>query len=311
MALGSSGLSGSRLAYGCWRIAGTWSPSEITPLSRAEGRQAVLSAYEAGYTVFDHADIYCDGEAEKLFGEVLREVKGMRSRILMVTKCGICKSGDPQASSPYRYDFSAEHILRACEGSLRRLGIENIDVYLLHRPDYLMDPAEVAGAFARLKEAGKVREFGVSNFRPSQVAVLQKLCPMPLVVNQIEISLANVSALEDGLLDHCLAQQITPMAWSPLGAGKLGDGARQLLPSQERYRTEEVLEVVDGIARARGVGRNAVALAWLLRHPARIMPVVGSVKPANIRAAAQAEALDLNREEWYHLFRAARAQPLA
>jgi predicted oxidoreductase len=308
--LGSSGLLGSRLAYGCWRIAGTWHPSEITNERRAQGRAAVRAAYEAGYTVFDHADIYCDGEAETLFGEVLREISGMRSHILVVTKCGIRKPGEPKADSPYRYDFSADYIVRCCEGSLKRLGLETVDVFLLHRPDYLMDPAEVAGAFVLLKDAGKVREFGVSNFRPAQLAALQKACPMPLMANQIEISLANVTALEDGSLDDCLARGVTPMAWSPLGAGKLGSGAKNLLPSQEKYRTEEVLVVMDRIAAARGTGRIEVALAWLLRHPARIMPVVGSVNPENIRAAARADTLDLTREEWYQLFRAARGQAL-
>jgi len=306
----SSSLSFSRLAYGCWRIAGTWNPAEVTASSQAAGRAAVLAAYEAGYTLFDLADIYCDGEAERIFGQVLKEVSGMRSRIVIATKCGIRKPGDPNPDSPYRYDFSGDYIVRSCEQSLERLGIETIDLYLLHRPDYLMNPAEVAAAFSRLQKAGKVREFGVSNFRPSQVTALQKTCPMPLLVNQVEISLGNLTCLEDGTLDQCLAEKIVPMAWSPLAGGKLGNGSKQVLPSQEAYQTADVCTELDGIAKAHGVSRTVVSLAWLLKHPARIVPVVGSANPVNIREAARADELDLTREEWYRLYRAARGTRL-
>ena len=157
--IGASSLLASRLAYGCWRIADRAIAPDI-------GRRAVVAAVEAGFTLFDHADIYCDGEAEKLFGRVLKESSGLRERILIATKCGIRKPGEPIADSPYRYDFSADYILRSCDGSLQRLGVETIDIYQLHRPDFLMDPDEVAGAFAKLLQAGKVREFGVSNFKP-------------------------------------------------------------------------------------------------------------------------------------------------
>ena len=167
-----SSLSVSRMAYGCWRIAGTWSPAEVTPASQAAGRKAVLAAYEAGFTLFDQADIYCHGESEKILGQVLKEVSGMRERVVIATKCGIRMAGEPKPDAPYRYDFSADYITRCCEQSLKRLGIETIDLYQLHRPDYLMDPQEIAGAFEQLKRSGKVREFGVSNFRPSQVTAL-------------------------------------------------------------------------------------------------------------------------------------------
>jgi predicted oxidoreductase len=306
----SSSLSFSRLAYGCWRIAGTWNPAEVTASAQAAGRAAVLAAYETGYTLFDLADIYCDGEAERIFGQVLKEAPGMRSRIVIVTKCGIRKPGDPKPDSPYRYDFSGDYIVRSCEQSLERLGIDTIDLYLLHRPDYLMNPAEVAAAFSQLHKAGKVREFGVSNFRPSQVTALQKTCPMPLLVNQVEVSLANLTCLEDGTLDQCLAEKIVPMAWSPLAGGKLGNGSKQVLPAQEAYQTADVCAELDGIAKARGVSRTVVSLAWLLKHPARIVPVVGSTNPANIREAARADELDLTRDEWYCLYRAARGTRL-
>jgi predicted oxidoreductase len=305
-----SSLSVSRMAYGCWRIVGTWNPAEVTAASQAEGRKAVLAAYEAGFTLFDQADIYCHGETEKILGKVLKEVSGMRERVVIATKCGIRMAGEPKPDSPYRYDFSADYITRSCEQSLKRLGIETIDLYQLHRPDYLMDPTEVAQAFTQLKQAGKVREFGVSNFRPSQVTALQSACPMKLVVNQVEISLANLSALEDGTLDQCLAEKIVPMAWSPLSGGKLGDGATRLLPSQKAYQTRKVNAVLDRIAQAHGVARTAIALAWLLRHPSGIIPIIGSTDPKNIRETARAAEIALSREEWYRLLEAARGERL-
>ena len=308
--LGSSALTASRMAYGCWRIAGTWSPAEVTPASEAAGRQAVTAAYEAGYTFFDHADIYCEGVAERIFGQVLKEVSGMRSKIVIATKCGIRKPGDPKPESPYRYDFSSEHIVQSCEQSLRRLGVETIDVYQLHRPDYLMNPEEVATAFAKLKQSGKVREFGVSNFRSSQVTALQRACPMRLIVNQIEISLAKLDALEDDTLDQCLAERISPMAWSPLGGGHLGDRVHRVLPSQESYETKSVASVLDMFARQRAVTRPTIALAWLLKHPAGIIPIIGSIDPDHIRAAAKAAEVELSRDEWYLLFAAARGTRL-
>jgi predicted oxidoreductase len=308
--LGKSSLSCSRLAYGCWRIAGTWNSAEVTADAEATGRRAVRAAYEAGYTLFDHADIYCDGMGEKIFGQVLKESPGMRERLVLASKCGIRKSGEPQADSPYRYDFSGDYIISSCERSLARLGVETIDLYQLHRPDYLMHPEEIASAFARLKQAGKVREFGVSNFRPSQATALQKACPMPLVVNQVEISLANLSRFEDGTLDQCLAEKITPMAWSPLAGGQLADGAKRLLPSQQAYRIKPLVTALEQMAKAHSVSRTTLALAWLLKHPSGMIPSVGSTNPASIREATKAAELDLSREDWYRLLGVARGEPL-
>jgi predicted oxidoreductase len=308
VALGKSSLQSSRLAFGCWRIAGTWDPTAVTADAMDRGRQAVLAAYDAGYTLFDHADIYCDGVTERIFGQVLKKVPGMRERIVIATKCGIRKGGEPNAKAPFRYDFSADHIVRSCEQSLKRLGVDVIDIYQLHRPDYLMNPEEVAGAFARLKSEGKVREFGVSNFRTSQLAVLQKACSMPMIVNQVEISLANRACFEDGTLDQCLTHNITPLAWSPLAGGLLADGAKALLPWQEAYRAKPIVAELDLIAKERGTSRTVVALAWLLKHPAKIIPIVGSTQPANIKDAARADSLELTREEWYRLLEAARGE---
>jgi predicted oxidoreductase len=308
--LGVSSLPSSRLAYGCWRVAGTWNPSEVTPDREAAGRRAIVAAYEAGYTLFDVADIYCRGVAERVLGQTLKEVSGMRVRVGVATKCGIRPAGDPNPDSPYRYDFSAQHIIASCEQSLKRLGIETIDLYMLHRPDYLADPHEIAGAFAMLQDAGKVRFFGVSNFRPSLVAAVQTACLMPLVTHQVVISLAKLDAFTDGTLDQCLTVKMTPMAWSPLAGGQLADGAKRLLPSQQDYRTTPVLDVLDAIAKARGVSRTVVALAWLMKHPSRIVPVVGSTDPARIREATKAAGIELTREEWYRLWVAAAGAPL-
>ena len=308
--LGVSSLQSSRLAYGCWRVAGTWNPSEVTPESRASGYRAIIAAYEAGYTLFDTADIYCHGEAERILGETLKKVSGMRDRVLVATKCGIRPPGEPDPESPQRYDFSAKHILCSCEQSLKRLGIETIDLYMLHRPDYLADPEEVACAFSELKAAGKVRFFGISNFRPTLVTAVQVACPMPLIVHQVEISLAKLDAFTDGTLDQCLIERITPMAWSPLAGVLIGSGAKRLLPSQEGYGTEKFLPALDAVAKARGASRTAVALAWLLKHPSKILPVIGSTQSERIRDAAKADELELTREEWYTLLIAARGEAL-
>ena len=296
--LGRSSLVTSRLAFGCWRIAETG------------GQAAVRAAYEAGYTLFDGADIYGGGQAEVILGETLKQTPGMREHILITSKCGVRRPGEPDPDSPQRWDFSPEYIVQACEGSLKRLGVETIDLYMLHRPDYLGDPHAIAGAFAQLYDAGKVRFFGVSNFRSSLVNALQAACPFPLIVNQVEISLVQSATLEDGTLDQCMEKGITPMAWSPLGAGLLGDGAKRLLPAQQGYKPEAIVKVLDDIAKTRGVSRTVVAYAWLLKHPSKIVPIVGSTDPQRIREAVKATEFELTREEWYRLFLAARGEPL-
>lgn len=310
LTLGTSPLAASRLAYGCWRVAGTSNPAQVTSALRAAGRRAIATAYEAGYTLFDTADIYCRGESERILGETLREASGMRERVLIATKCGVRPAGTPNPDSPQRYDFSAGHILSSCDESLRRLGVGTIDLYQLHRPDYLADPQEIAAAFDKLQRAGKVRYFGVSNCRPTLLTALQCACPMPLVVQQVEISLLQRYALTDGTLDQCLIEHITPMAWSPLAGGLLGDGARKLLPWQEGYHAEATVAALDELAKARGTSRMIVALAWLLKHPSRIVPIVGSTNLDRIREAVHAAEIELTREEWYRLLLAARGEPL-
>lgn len=302
--LGRSPLRVSPLAYGGWRLAG--SEGEPAAIDSGPGKRAVQAAVDAGFNFFDFADIYGDGRCERIFGEALRESPGLRDRLLIATKCGIRRPDDPFPGAPYRYDFSPDHLFRAVEGSLQRMGIETIDLLMLHRPDYLMAPAEVAGVFLALKEAGKVREFGVSNFRPSQLSALQQACPFPLIVNQVEISLLHPTTLDDGTLDQCLTQSITPMAWSPLARGRLVQPTDQSADPQ----VASIGRVLDELARQQGVGRAEMALAWLLKHPAGIIPIVGSAHPVRIAQQAAAVRLCLSREDWYRLLEAARGTRL-
>lgn len=309
VSIGASSIHVSRLAYGCWRILG---PESAEPTAGREvgARKAITAAFEAGFTFFDHADVYADGAAEKVFGEVLKQVSGMRERIVITTKCGIRRKGVPNPDSPYRYDFSAEHIIWSCEQSLKRLGVERIDIYQLHRPDYLMDPAEVAGAFEQLWQQGKVREFGVSNFAPHQLSLLQRACSFRLAVHQVEISLAKLDCLQDGTLDQCLGEQIIPLAWSPLAGGRLSDTLPIDINSPDHARRIGLRETLDEIARDYGVPRTIVALAWLLKHPAKVIPIIGTAKPERIQEASQADKLQLSRDEWYRLLEAARGERL-
>ncbi len=305
--LGSSRLQVSVVAYGCWRLAG--SEAAVPPPDSSAGKRAIHAAVDAGYTLLDLADIYGGGRCEEILGEALKESPGLRARLVIATKCGIRPGGKP-AGVPGRYDFSGTHILRSVDGSLQRLGVDSVDLLMLHRPDYLMDPAEVATAFDTLQRSGRVREFGVSNFRPSQVTLLQKHLRQRLCVHQIEISLLQLAALEDGTLDQCLSEKITPMAWSPLGGGLLGDRVHGLLPGQRGYRPDAVRTELDRLAESSGATRAQLALAWLLKHPAKIQPIIGSQQPADIQALTRAPRVELSREDWYRLLVAARGAPL-
>ena len=297
LTLGKSPLTCTRLAYGCWRLAG----SEGGPRrDDAEGIAAVRAAYDAGFTLFDNADIYGRGECERIFGKAMRDMPGMRERIVLATKCGICPPWDGRV---HCYDSSAAYIIGSVEGSLKRIGTDSVDLLMIHRPDFLGDPLEIAAAFAQLHAQGKVREFGVSNFRPSQLAALQRHCAMPLIVNQVEVSLAALFTLDDGTLDQCLTERITPMAWSPLAKGALLEPARD-------ERTQKLQSLIASLATEKGVTHAAIALAWLLKHPSRMQPIIGSVTPDRIREAVRADAIELSRGEWYSLLTAARGSAL-
>lgn len=284
-----SSIRPSRLAYGCMRIEGD------------AGKRAVRTAVDAGYTLFDHADIYGGGTCETLFGEVLRESPGLREKILLQSKCAVRFADD---SSPARYDSSREHIIGSVNASLARLGVEQLDLFLLHRPDYLMQADEVAGAVAELKSSGKIAHFGVSNFSVSQVELLQSASDEPIVVNQVEINIHNVDALINGVLEQCQRLGITPQAWCPVAGVAYPawgntfsdeDTARiraELAIQSEKYNTEDWL----------------IALAWLLIHPAGISPLVGSTTPERITAATTALDIDYSREDWYRLLEARNGQ---
>ncbi len=308
--LGRSSLVSSSLAYGCWRIAGHGEVLEFTPERLENARRSVFAAYEHGYSLFDHADIYAHGLGEELFGHILKEVGGMRSQILIASKCGIVRGGVPDAQCPYRYDSSASHIIESCEASLRRLGVETIDLYLIHRPDFLGDPMEIAKAVSQLRDQGKIREFGASNFHCSQMNLLKKALAFPVVVNQVEISLMHLAAIKDGTLDQCMIEEITPMAWSPLGGGKLAGQEAISLNATDHGHRGRIRDKADHIARAHGVSRSAVLLAWLLKHPSGIVPIVGATQPEHIKQAAEGAGLTLSREEWYELMEAAYGQHL-
>jgi len=308
--LGKSTLLSSRLAYGNMRAPATWNPAEATPERRAKGVLSHIAAYESGYTLFDTADIYCRGVCEQILGQTLREVRGMRERILIATKCGIRTPGDDKPDSPHRYDFSASHILWSADNSLKNLGVETIDLYQLHRPDLLMNPPEIAEAFEKLHRAGKVRHFGVSNFQPSFVRALAAFVAAPLLVNQVEVHLGRLDCFYDGTLDQCIELNITPLAWSPLAGGWLGAGG-SLDPKDAKLAAKtKLLEVLDKTAAELGASRTAISLAWLMKHPSKIIPIVGSNNPANIREAARADSIELSRDQWYRILVAARGQPL-
>ena len=261
------------------------------------GKRAIHAAIDAGYTVFDHADLYGGGACESLFGDVLRESPGLRDRLLIQSKCGI-RTADEQG--PQRYDFSRDHILASVDGSLARLGIERLDLLLLHRPDYLMDAGEVAGAFARLKDSGKVAQFGVSNFSTSQFDLLQSAVPEPLRVNQVEINLHNIESLENGVLDQCQRLGVTPQAWCPLAFVAYPAWGNTFSADDET----RILNELGAQAGRYGVERWLIALAWLLRHPSGISPIIGSTTPDRIRAAVTALDIDYRREDWYRLLEA-------
>lgn len=276
---------------------------------------ALDAACEAGIRLFDHADIYRDGRAETVFGEWLRARPGRREQICIQSKCGV---------RPGRYDSSRAHILAAVDGSLRRLGTPYLDILLLHRPDPLVEPDEVAEAFERLSSAGKVRHFGVSNMNVHQLRHLQRALAQPLVVNQLEMSLGKLDWVEagvrvnqpagatahfaDGLLEHCGREGIQLQAWGALARGlfsgrALEDAAAHIAGAARQVRA---------LANQKATTPESIVLGWLMRHPAGIQPVIGTTRPERIGACRDAAriAAELSREEWYALYLHARGGPL-
>jgi predicted oxidoreductase len=271
---------------------------------RARGKRALHTAVENGYSLFDHADIYGGGECEALFGEFLAESPSIRDEITIATKCGIRLPGDPGPEAPARYDFRHDYIMKCVEGSLGRLGVEQVELFLLHRPDYLMDADEVAQVFDDLHSSGKVANFGVSNFSTTQVDLLRSRLSVPLIVNQVEINIHNISALTNGTLDQCQQLGITPQAWCPVaGVAYPAWGNAFTEDDDHRIRAE-----LDRQTQRYGAEDWQIALAWLLTHPANISPIIGSTTPSRIAAATNALDIDYRRDDWYRLLEARNGQ---
>ena len=282
------------------RITGDGSPAW-----REKGKKAIRAALDAGITHFDHADIYGEGACESLFGEVLKESPSVRGSITITSKCAIRRKNVPAAGDPDRYDFSRDWILAAVDGSLRRLGIETMDILLLHRPDYLFRAEEVADAFRLLQASGKVRHFGVSNFTPSQVSLLARYLTVPLVMHQVEINIHRIAALQDGTLDQCQEKGITPEAWCPLGGvAYTAWGSTLTKKDEERIAAEFRVQSLKY-----GVEPWVIVLAWLLKLPAGVLPIIGTTNPDRIREAGKALAIPYTREDWYRLLEARTGVP--
>lgn len=292
--LGKSDLTVGPLAYGLWRFA------DAGP---GGARERIETALEVGMDLLDTADIYGgDGASEALLGRVFAEAPGLRERVVLATKCGIVP-GVP-------YDSSARHVRASCEASLRRLGVDRIDLYQIHRPDWLAHPAEVAGALAALRQEGKVREVGVSNHTVDQFEALQAHLPFPIATHQPEWSAVCLDPLRDGVADQCLRLGVTPLAWSPLAGGELGLAREEARGRPRGARLAAVIEVLDRLASREGVSRAAVALAFVGVHPSGAIPIVGSQRLERIRDAATAARVRLSRSDWYDVVEASRGTPL-
>jgi predicted oxidoreductase len=296
--LGKSGLNVPVIAVGFMRI---------NRIEKPAAECFVQTALDLGLNFFDHADIYGDGECESIFADAIHMSSAVREKILLQSKCGIRKG--------VAFDFSKEHILRSVDGSLKRLKTEYLDVLLLHRPDALMEPEEVAEAFDTLQSAGKVRFFGVSNQNPMQIQLLKKVVKQPLVANQLQLSVTNANMITQGfhvnmlddaavnrdgsVLDFCRLNDITIQPWSPFQYGFF-DG---VFLGSEKF--PKLNQVIDGIAARYNVSNTTIAMAWLLRHPANLQPVTGTMNPERLQDCAKAAGIRLTREEWYQIYLAA------
>jgi len=287
----------SSIALGAMRMA-------KLPVDDAE--KVVLTCYENGVNFVDHADIYGGGESEIVFGKVLQRNPGLREKLMIQGKVGICKG---------HYDASYAHIIEAANGSLKRLGVDYLDTLLLHRPDSLMEPEEVAEAFTRLQADGKVRFFGVSNENAVQMQLLDKYMPGRIIINQLQFSLCHTilvdegvnvnihsehaQVLSGGVLDYCRLKDITVQAWSPFQYGMF----KGVFLGSELY--PELNKAIGEVAEQYGVQGSAIAVAWILRHPANIQAIVGSMNPARLKDILAGGDIELTRQEWYKLYLAA------
>lgn len=298
MRLGTSELQVSRIALGCARL---------TQLDQMGASQLLHTALEEGINFFDHADIYDGGACETLFSKALELTPSLREKLVLQTKCGIC---------PGYFDSSREHILESVDNSLRRLNTEYVDVLLLHRPDTLMEPEEVARAFESLRHSGKVRHFGVSNQAPGTMELLSQALDLPLVANQLQFSPTNTGMIDfalhanmqidasvdrdGGVLEYCRRRNITIQAWSPFQYGTW-DGV--YLGNEVKWG--ELNEVLRELSREKGISPEAVVISWILRHPAGIQPVVGTTNARRLREICRADGDFISRPEWYRIYQAA------
>jgi predicted oxidoreductase len=291
--LGSTGISVGAIAFGCWRFGG---------VDVATARDRIETAIEVGMTLIDTADVYgldndCPwGAAEALLGEVFADAPHLRSKVTIATKGGIhlgpAHQGRDGLGIPY--ESGPTWIRHACEESLRRLRIDVIDLYQIHRPDLLAHPSEVAAGLSALVSEGLVRHVGVSNYTPSQFAALDAHLDIPLVSTQPEFSLAHLAPIDDGVLDQAMQLNVTPLAWSPLGGGRV-----------VTEPSAQLAAVLDELAATHGCSRTAVALAFVMAHPAGVIPIVGTGKPERIREAATAAGVTLSKADCYRLIAAA------
>ena len=283
----------SRLVLGFWRLT-TWG------MTTSDLIRFIEESLELGITTFDHADIYGSYTCEEAFGAALEKAPHLRASMQLVTKCGIKLISDNRPNHTImHYDTSVAHIIASAENSLKVLNTDHIDLLLIHRPDPLMDPDDVAEAFSKLRSSGKVLHFGVSNFTPSQLDLLTSRVDVPIVTNQVEFSVMHVEPMFDGTIDMCQKNCISPMAWSSLGGGSLFSG-----DDERAVRLKNSLSVVG--ASLGGKPIDQVALAWLLHHPAGIVPVLGTGKLERVRSAVESEALELSREQWFAILAASR-----
>lgn len=313
-------LTGSRLILGCMGLGGGWAADTVlTKDHEKQAREFLDAGLELGANFYDHANIYGRGRSEEVFGRILKERPSLRDQLVLQSKVGIRWADDP-AGTPQRFDFSRQNILEATEAILKRLGTDRLEILLLHRPDALWQPEEVAEAFALLKAQGKVRYFGVSNQNRFQMEYLQSCLPDPLVADQLQLSLLHNGFVEvgisfnqhapqypdgwEGTMEYARMHQVRLQAWSPLDRGVLAGDVTEDQPQN----VKDAAALVKRLAADRGTSPEAIQLAWLLKHPAGIQPVLGTSKPERLRACAKALDVELSREEWYSLFGAARGK---
>jgi predicted oxidoreductase len=282
-----SGPTFSRIIAGAWR----WHTISHDGLERL-----IQTSLDRGITTFDHADIYGDHGNERLFGDVLRRNPSLKKSMQFISKCGIkFPSAHRPATWVKHYDTSKEHILWSVENSLTQLNTDHLDLLLIHRPDPLMSPVEIAEAFSELKHAGKVLHFGVSNFTPDQFDNLKSYLSFPLVSNQIEISLFLPQPLFDGSLDNLMKHRASAIAWSPLGGGKFFTGENEI--------GSRVLNGLNLLAYKYQATPSQLLIAWLLRHPSQIFPVIGTTKTERVEESIKALEITIDRQDWFEMLK--------